>query len=146
MEQCIFCDLIATTEPPEGGWIYESRHFRALLLEAMAIPGWVVFHSVRHAEGLAGLNAAESAELGVALQRLSAAIIAQTGDPKTYMYSMCEPASHFHLLIGSPVNAADTPRGAPFLVKVVLRQLPLDRLESLRVAQDIGRLLAEPSG
>ena len=148
MEECFFCDTLGSSEPPEGGWVYESDRFRAFAIPTNPVAGWLCLLTVRHAEGLDGLDDEESRELGVAIQRISSAMVDVTGRPATYMFAMPERVRHFHLAMGSaPETAPDEPRGGPLLAKVLLKDPSLsDRPEALRLAAQLREVLARTAG
>lgn len=146
LTECSFCVRTAAPDAPPGGWVYETELFRASVSPGMSIPGWLVLHTVRHTEGLAGLNSLEQAELGVAVQALAATMVRRSGEPSVYMYAMCERVRHFHIMIGAPPPGVSE-RGGSLLIDVLKRESSLvDPSGVVSAAEEIGQLLlnAEP--
>lgn len=84
----------------------------------MAVPGWVAVQTVRHTEGLADLDAAEAAELGPLLSRVSQALTRVTDSQRVYTYSLGEGCAHTHILVGPPAQEL---RGAAFIAALLSR-------------------------
>ncbi|MCW2608242.1 MAG: hypothetical protein JWO60_2935 [Frankiales bacterium] len=102
------CRLCATAEAvDEADVVHRGTSFTAAT--GMKVPGWVLLWSHRHeAQGLWELTDAESAELGILLRDLSAAVRDTVGAERTYVMAMGEHALHFHAMV-----LARTPDTAP---------------------------------
>ena len=78
------------------------------------LPGWLVLLPRRHVTAIADLTDAEAASLGPWQVRLSRALHAVTGCPKTYVAQFAEAEGfahvHFHI-VPRPKELADENRG-----------------------------------
>jgi diadenosine tetraphosphate (Ap4A) HIT family hydrolase len=115
---CVLCDRAHTLDINDPGWILRTGRWAVSVHPAMAVPGWVAVQTVRHTEGLANLDAAEAAELGPLLSRVSQAITRVTGSQKVYTYSLGEGCAHTHILVGPPTQEL---RGAAFIAALLGR-------------------------
>jgi diadenosine tetraphosphate (Ap4A) HIT family hydrolase len=86
--------------------IYRTVYWDVVHSYNTSLPGWLVLILRRHAEAIAELTAAEAADLGLLLQRVSAVLHQITGCHKTYSIQFAEapghPHVHFHVV---PVQA-----------------------------------------
>ncbi|ODT67035.1 MAG: hypothetical protein ABS75_26020 [Pelagibacterium sp. SCN 63-23] len=92
---CKACRANARDADPYLVWrndLWVLRHTRP----PYAALGWMTLHSQRHAASFTALPAAELADLGPTLARISTAIIAATGALRVYLASMTEMTPHFH--------------------------------------------------
>jgi diadenosine tetraphosphate (Ap4A) HIT family hydrolase len=108
-ETCHTCTrLRARDEGSAPLWdnIYRTMYWDVVHSYNTSLPGWLVLILRRHAEAIAELTAAEAMELGILLQRVSAALHQLIGCHKTYSIQFAEapghPHVHFHVI---PVQA-----------------------------------------
>ena len=103
MTTCTTCHLTAIRhEQPLCERIYETEHWSVVHAFNTSLPGWLVVIAKRHAESFADLTAAEAAEFGPFLHRVSRALQAVTGAVKTYTVLFAKhpehPHVHFHVI------------------------------------------------
>lgn len=97
---CMTCELVARRDRGEASlWdnIYRTAHWDLVHSYNTALPGWLVLVARRHIEAIDELTDEEAAELGVLLQRVSAALRQVTGCTKTYVVQFAEAAEHPHV-------------------------------------------------
>ncbi len=98
--ECFTCEVNSGQRPTPGGMIYRD----ALWVADHGIPalvrGYVVLKPDRHVRDLADLRPEEALGLGVAAQRVTAAMRAALHPERVYVCSFVEavPHLHFHLL------------------------------------------------
>ncbi|MER5787129.1 hypothetical protein [Streptomyces sp. NPDC001980] len=137
---CVLCGRAGALTHADPGWLLRTGRWGVSMHPAMAAPGWVAVQTLRHTEGLAGLNDAEAGELGPLLARLSAAVTRVTGSERVYTYSLGEGSPHTHVLLGPPRRDL---RGAAFITGLLRRDVSLaDEAAALRVARDLADELA----
>ncbi|MEU2621055.1 hypothetical protein ABZ642_23435 [Streptomyces sp. NPDC007157] len=137
---CVLCARAGTLAHSDPGWLLRTGHWGVSTHPAIPAPGWVAVQTLRHTEGLAGLDDVEAAELGPLLARLSAAVTRVTGSERAYTYSLGEGSPHTHVLLGPPRRDL---RGAAFLTGLLRRDGSLaDEAAALRVARDLAAELA----
>jgi diadenosine tetraphosphate (Ap4A) HIT family hydrolase len=73
------------------------------------LPGWTVLVARRHIEALDQLTAAEAAEMGPLIRRISMALKEITGCVKTYVIQFAEHADHPHVHFHIVPRMADQP-------------------------------------
>ncbi|MGW6769694.1 hypothetical protein ACWGBX_04670 [Streptomyces sp. NPDC055037] len=138
---CPLCEraaALSAVEPP--GWVLRTAHWGISGHPAMPVPGWVAAQTLRHTEGLHDLDAAESAELGPLLTRLSGAVRGLSGSGRVYTYSLGEGCPHTHILLGPPSSGR---RGAEFLTALLGRDSSLtDRATAARFTEALANELA----
>lgn len=140
---CVLCRRAVELDAADPGWLLRTGHWGVSPHPAMPAPGWVAVQTLRHTEGLAGLDDAEAAELGPLLSRLSAAVTRVTGSERVYTYSLGEGSPHTHVLLGPPRRDV---RGAAFITGLMRRDASLaDEAATLRVARGLARELAAPT-
>jgi len=140
MTECLLCRRAVVLDTADPGWLLRTGHWGVSMHPAMAAPGWVAVQTLRHTEGLAGLDGAEAAELGPLLCRLSAAVTRVTGSERVYTYSLGEGSPHTHVLLGPPRGDV---RGAAFITGLMGRDASLaDDAAALRVARELADELA----
>ena len=110
MTTCTTCHLTDIRhEQPLCERIYETEHWRVVHAFNTSLPGWLVVIAKRHAESFADLTAAEAAEFGPFLYRVSRAVQAVTGAVKTYTVLFAEHPEHPHVHFHVVPRAADMP-------------------------------------
>jgi diadenosine tetraphosphate (Ap4A) HIT family hydrolase len=134
---CSFC-----TPPMEELELASSESVRVAVLTGAEVPGWFVVHPHEHITSWAQISDQTGLALVRALRTVSRALIALTGDDRTYMYAMGERKPHLHVLVGSPrfVAVADVGRGAPVLDAVLFRTA-VDVAASIDIAKALRPLL-----
>ncbi len=114
MNPCHTCQLLAqrdTGQAPLWDNIYRTQHWDVVHSYNTALPGWLVLVVRRHIESIAELTEDEAAELGVLLQRVSAALKEITGCVKTYVIQFAEAAEHPHVHFHIIPRMSDQPDG-----------------------------------
>ena len=99
-DACVLCERACRLDADDPGWVLRSDRWAVSVHPAVAAPGWVAIQTVRHTDGLADLNAAEAADLGPLLYRVSQAVTRVTGSRRVYTYSLGEGCPHTHILLG----------------------------------------------
>jgi len=114
MAECFICEVNEGRQRAPGGFIYEDEYWLADHGVSRLVRGYVVLKPKRHVHELADLLPHEAATLGVAAQRLLAAMRAALGTERIYVCSFAETVHHlhFHLL----PRYADMPGLGPDLV------------------------------
>ncbi|MFF2124055.1 hypothetical protein ACFVW1_01365 [Streptomyces olivochromogenes] len=139
-DRCLLCERAVALADSDPGWLLRTGHWGVPMHPAIPTPGWVAVQTLRHAEGLAGPNDAETGELGPLLARLSGSVMRVTGSERVYTYSLGEGSPHTHILLGPPRRDL---RGAAFLTGLMRRDASLaDEAAALRVARDLAGELA----
>ncbi|MEU9898679.1 hypothetical protein ACIBCS_36530 [Streptomyces phaeochromogenes] len=137
---CVLCVRAVALADADPGWLLRTGHWGVSIHPALPAPAWVAVQTLRHTEGLAGLDSAEADELGPLLARLSAAVTRVTGSERVYTYSLGEGCPHTHVLLGPPQQDL---RGAAFITGLLRRDASLaDEATALRVARDLAGELA----
>jgi diadenosine tetraphosphate (Ap4A) HIT family hydrolase len=137
---CVLCRRAAGLGAADPGWLLRTGHWGVSMHPAMPAPGWIAAQTLRHTEGLAGLDDAEVTELGPLLARLSAAVTRVTDSERVYTYSLGEGSPHTHMLLGPPQPDL---RGAAFIAGLLRRDASLaDEAAALRVARELAGELA----
>jgi len=140
-EDCVLCVRGAALAAAPG-WLLRTGCWGVSVHPAVPVPGWVAAQTLRHTEGLADLDAAEAAELGPLLSRLSAAVTRVTGSARVYTYSLGEGCPHTHILLGPPQRDR---RGAAFITGLLRRDTALvDEAAAARTADRLAAELADP--
>jgi diadenosine tetraphosphate (Ap4A) HIT family hydrolase len=100
MADCFTCEVNAGREHAPGGTIYEDDYWLADHGVSRLVRGYVVLKPKRHVHEAADLVPAEASTLGVAAQRLLAAIRTALRPERIYVCSFAETVHHlhFHLL------------------------------------------------
>ncbi len=87
---------------PAAERVAADEHWRVAHCFDTALPGWLVLVPRRHVTSIAELTDAEAATLGTWQVRLSRALRAVTGCPKTYVVQFAEKEGfahvHFHVI------------------------------------------------
>ena len=97
---CLTCQLIARRdagEAPPWDSIVRTDYWDVVHGYNTSLPGWLVLVTRRHITAIDELTDEEAAELGVLLQRTSAALREATGCVKTYVCQFAEAAEHPHV-------------------------------------------------
>jgi histidine triad (HIT) family protein len=140
MDACFTCEVNAGARPTPGGTIYADGLWVADHGIPPLIRGYVVLKPRRHVRDLADLTPDEEAGLGIAAQRLTAAIRSTLGPERIYVCAFVEavPHLHFHLL---PRYAGMPPRGPALLDRVFGGEWAISEVEAEEAAALIrGRL------
>ena len=110
MTTCITCHLTAIRhQQPLCECIFETEHWRVVHAFNTSLPGWLVVIAKRHAKSFADLTAAEVAEFGPFLHRVSRALQEVTGALKTYTVLFAEHPEHPHVHFHVVPRAAEMP-------------------------------------
>ena len=99
-QDCLTCTLVARRdrrEAPPWDSILRTDYWDLVHSYNTSLPGWLVLIIRRHIEAVDELTDEEAAELGVLLQRTSAALREVTGCAKTYVVQFAEAAEHPHV-------------------------------------------------
>ena len=99
-QDCLTCTLVARRdrrEAPPWDSILRTDYWDLVHSYNTSLPGWLVLIIRRHIEAIDELTDEEAAELGVLLQRTSAALREVTGCAKTYVVQFAEAAEHPHV-------------------------------------------------
>ncbi|GAA1942569.1 hypothetical protein [Microbacterium deminutum] len=141
MSACLPCDL---EQADAAAIVYRDDTWSCDVAAGYDVPGWYILRLRRHAEGWAGLSAAEAAGFGGVSQQVAAAIRDATGSPTVYFMSFGENYPHFHFLVTArPSDLAPEHRGAGILG---LREAGRDLPASLAIAADVrDALLPQPT-
>jgi histidine triad (HIT) family protein len=120
MAECFTCEVNAGRQLAPGGTIYEDEHWLADHGVTRLIRGYVVLKPKRHVHELADLLPSEAGTLGIAAQRLLAAMRTALGTERIYVCSFAETVLHlhFHLL----PRYADMPGLGPDLVPALFSE------------------------
>ncbi len=120
MTECFACEVNAGRQPAPGGTIYQDSHWLADHGVTRLIRGYVVLKPKRHVHELADLLPSEAGTLGIAAQRLLAAMRTALGTERIYVCSFAETVHHlhFHLL----PRYADMPGLGPDLVPALFSE------------------------
>jgi diadenosine tetraphosphate (Ap4A) HIT family hydrolase len=100
VEGCGTCRANSGELAAPGGTIYDDGLWRAEhALEPIPMLGWLVVKPLHHVESIADLTDAEAAAFGPLVQRLSAALTAETGASKVYvcLFAEAEGFAHIHV-------------------------------------------------
>lgn len=129
---CLACDLTAGREPLPGGSILQTEHWAVEHCVGPLGVGTLIVKPLRHVTRFADLTLAESPEFGPLVQRVSAAILAETGADQTYIcewsHAGWEPV-HIHFVVQPAWNSQREkyPRPGPFLQTAIFEaNAPLD--------------------
>jgi diadenosine tetraphosphate (Ap4A) HIT family hydrolase len=129
---CLACDLTAGRLPLPGGAILRTEHW---VVEHCVGPlgvGTLIVKPLRHVLRFADLTPNETADFGPLVQRVSAAVLAETGADQTYICQWSHAgfeAGHIHFVVQP---AWDSQRGqyarpGPFLQAAMFEEnTPLD--------------------
>lgn len=97
---CLVCSINGRLPdlPPRDAVLVE-RVWRVAHAFDTSLPGWLVLVPTRHVEALEDLSPEEAEPLGRLLHRLSSALRAVTGCPKSYFmfFAEAEGFSHLHV-------------------------------------------------
>lgn len=137
---CVLCDRAGGLDAAEPGWLLRSEGWGVSMHPSVPVPGWVAVQTIRHTEGLAGLNRSEAAELGLLLSRVSEAVTRVTGSQRVYTYSLGEGCPHTHILLGPPSAGL---RGTAFISALLGRDQTLaDQATAERTAIELAGALS----
>jgi len=120
---CVACLLNADPSGAPGGRILSTERW---VLEHIVAPiplvGWLILRTVRHTEGIVGLDPAEGAELGRLLATLPKMLQEVSGAEQVYVCVFTEvvPHLHIHLIPRLPDQAVRGP------------QLFVERMQAIR--------------
>ena len=100
MSECIACEINAGRQRAPGGTIYEDEHWLADHGVSRLVRGYVVLKPKRHVHELADLLPTEATTMGIAAQKLLAAMRSALDTERIYICSFAETVHHlhFHLL------------------------------------------------
>ena len=95
---CLGCRLNRDPTSVPGGLIKRYRHWGVEhIIEPIPVRGWLILKTLRHTEGIAGMNAAEAAELGTIMAELPQRLKEATGAEMIYVFCMTEAVRHLHI-------------------------------------------------
>ncbi len=109
---CLTCALIARRDAGDAPlWdaIQRTDHWDVVHSYNTSLPGWLVLIARRHVTAIDELTPDEATELGLLLQRTSAALRAVVGCVKTYVIQFAEAAEHPHVHFHVIPRMADQP-------------------------------------
>ncbi|MEZ4538810.1 MAG: HIT family protein [Chloroflexota bacterium] len=109
---CLTCELVRRRDEghaPLWDNIHRTDHWDVVHSYNTSLPGWLVLIARRHIEAIDELTDKEAAELGVLLQRTSAALREVVGCTKTYVIQFAEAAEHPHVHFHVIPRMADQP-------------------------------------
>jgi diadenosine tetraphosphate (Ap4A) HIT family hydrolase len=98
-EGCITCALLAARDAgtrPLWDCIYRTPFWDVVHAFNTALPGWLVLVARRHVASVAELTSEEAIALGLAIRRVSQALISVTHCTKTYVIQFAEASGHGH--------------------------------------------------
>jgi diadenosine tetraphosphate (Ap4A) HIT family hydrolase len=106
------CSLIVARDngsAPLWDCIYRTQYWEVVHSYNTSLPGWLVLVCRRHIEAVDEMTEAEAVELGILLQRTSAALKTAVDCIKTYVMQFAEAAEHPHVHFHIVPIAADHP-------------------------------------
>ena len=109
---CLTCELVRRRDEghaPLWDNIYRTDFWDVVHSYNTSLPSWLVLIVRRHIEAIDELTADEAAELGLLLQRASAALREVGGCAKTYVVQFAEAAEHPHVHFHVIPRMADQP-------------------------------------
>ena len=95
---CLICSM-EETDP--AGRVFLDELWAAEVAPGYEVPGWFFLRARRHADGLTGLDEAETAAFGRRAHDLVSAVERVTGAPAVYLLSFGENFRHFHALVAA---------------------------------------------
>jgi diadenosine tetraphosphate (Ap4A) HIT family hydrolase len=96
-------------EAPFWDRILRTEHWDVVHAFGTSLEGWLVLVVRRHITSVAELSAAEAAELGPLIKRVSAAVQEAVGCDKTYVAQFAEHPQHPHVHVHVIPRARDLP-------------------------------------
>ncbi|MGE0710832.1 MAG: HIT family protein [Planctomycetota bacterium] len=135
-DECVACALTKDPRAVPGGRILEtSRWHLEHAVAPVPLPGWLILRTIRHTEGITGLDAAEGAELGRLLQLVPQVLKEVTGAERIYVCCFTEvlPHLHIHLIPRAP----DEPLRGPqlFVERIAAQREPEDPAATAAAAE-----------
>ena len=112
MEHCVTCELIerrAAGKSPLWDDIYHTPYWTVVHSFNTSLPGWLPLICNRHIGAIDEMTAAEAADLGLLLRRVSIALREAVGCTKTYVAQFAEAAGHQHVHFHVVPRMADQP-------------------------------------
>lgn len=133
MDGCFTCEVNAGTRPTPGGTIYSDELWVADHGIPPLMRGYLVLKPRRHVRDLADLTADEAVGLGIAAQRVTAAIRSALAPERIYVCAFVEavPHLHFHLL---PRYPEMPPRGPALLDRMFGGEWAVSEVEAEEAA------------
>ena len=110
MAECVTCSLIARRDAGEAPlWdrILRTPCWDVVHAFGTSLEGWLVLVVRRHITTVADLSDEEAGELGPLIKRVSSALQAVVGCPKTYVVQFAEHEQHPHVHVHVIPRAAD---------------------------------------
>ena len=95
---CLICSM---EEADPAGRVFLDELWAAEVAPGYEVPGWFFLRARRHADGLTGLDEAETAAFGRRAHDLVSAVERVTGAPAVYLLSFGENFRHFHALVAA---------------------------------------------
>jgi diadenosine tetraphosphate (Ap4A) HIT family hydrolase len=138
---CKTCDLIASRDTgtvPLWDAIHRTALWDIVHSYNTSLPGWLVLVARRHINAIDELTANEATELGMLLQKTSAALKRTTGCAKTYVIQFAEHPEHPHVHFHVVPRHADMP--PEYRSLNVFKYLGVSETE--RVSEDVMNKLA----
>ena len=96
--ECLICSM---EEADPASRVFLDELWAAEVAPGFEVPGWFFLRARRHAEGLTGLDEAETATFGRHAHDLVSAVEQVTGAPAVYLLSFGEVFRHFHALVAA---------------------------------------------
>jgi diadenosine tetraphosphate (Ap4A) HIT family hydrolase len=109
---CLTCRLVARRDAGQAPlWdsILRTPSWDLVHSYNSSLPGWLVLVARRHIAAVHEMTGEEAAELGLLLQRASAALREVVGCPKTYVIQFAEAEGHAHVHFHVIPRMADQP-------------------------------------
>ncbi len=135
------CKICSLESADDSVIVFRDELWAAEVAPGFDVPGWFFLRTRRHAHGIAGLSAEESATFGDRAKRLIGAVTRATGAEATYMLMFGENFPHFHTLITA--RGSDVPedrRGGDILK---LREERLDSIGARELVPLVRQLYIE---
>ncbi|MFD5830848.1 hypothetical protein [Lentzea sp. NPDC060358] len=95
------CLMCAMEDEDESSVVFRDELWAAEVVPGLAVPGWFVLRTRRHAERITALGEDELLTLARRARDLVAAVTAVTGAPATYLLVFGENYPHFHVLVAA---------------------------------------------
>lgn len=107
-ESCLACDLTAGRQPLPGGIILRADHWTVEHCIGPLGVGTLIVKPLRHVLRFADLTRDEAAEFGTLMQRVSEAVLAETGADQTYICEWSHAGftpGHIHFVVQPAWNS-----------------------------------------
>jgi diadenosine tetraphosphate (Ap4A) HIT family hydrolase len=146
---CLACDLASGRAPLPGGAILHTEGWAVEHCIGPLGVGTLIMKPLRHVIRFADLSPEESAEFGPLLQRIAAAVLAETGADQTYICQWSHAGwrpGHIHFVVQAAWNSQGNryARPGPFLQAALFDEaVPLDRAAVAQFCERMRARLAQ---